>query len=325
MKKIQVTEYDSGTVGDGNITKTQKFYDDTNSYDTAYNYDYRNRKTDMRGPDNVATKWTFDHQSHTTKTRVYVDDNTDFEQNDLVTILAWNNISEDWDSQSVDISTGSGIDGGRSISIGDVNEDGKNDLVVAEYHNNSVLIIHWNTTYLTWDPYIIVEVGTDPEGAVIGDANNDGFNDIVSCNYADSNVSILLWNTSSKTWSPEITQSVCEYPADVFVGDANNDGKNDIVTCSSTCGNVSILLWNDSRGNWEPQITQMAGNEPVAVVIADANNDGANDIVTANQNGDDVSILLGHKTRAPIPGFALLFVLIGLASITTIALKKKNP
>jgi len=74
----------SGTsgVGDGNVTQTQAVYDfdDPNDvvYSTVHNYDWRNRLTDTRGPDDVVTKRTLDNLGRATRTDVYKDSNADF-------------------------------------------------------------------------------------------------------------------------------------------------------------------------------------------------------------------------------------------------------
>ncbi len=178
------------------------------------------------------------------------------------------------------------------VAIGDVNNDGYNDFVTANYADNDVLFYLWNNTLKDWIFSGRRDVGNTPFSIVIGDANNDGFQDIITANLQDYNVSILLWNNTLKNWNPQITKNVGGYPWSVFVGDANNDGYNDIVTANALDNNVSILLWNNVAKNWNNQVTKLTGNAPEGVFIGDANNDGFNDIVTVNNAADTVSILV---------------------------------
>jgi len=195
-----------------------------------------------------------------------------------------------WDPQ-IKKSVGTNPD---SVFIGDANSDGYNDIVAANYGDNNVSIILWNTTLSNWDTQITKSVGTSPTSVFIGDANNDGYNDIVTTNGFSQDVSILLWNNDAGDWDAQITKSVGFNPVGVFVGDADNDGYNDIITANTEDDNVSILLWNS--GDWDAQITRSVGDEPKIVFVGDANNDGLNDIVTSNYGDNNISILLWNAT-----------------------------
>ncbi|HEX8911045.1 MAG TPA: RHS repeat-associated core domain-containing protein [Humisphaera sp.] len=76
---VMVTEntYDAGGVGDSNLTLART-YGDSASYDAVFGYDWRNRGTDRRGPDGVATKATLDNLGQVTTTETYADADADF-------------------------------------------------------------------------------------------------------------------------------------------------------------------------------------------------------------------------------------------------------
>ncbi len=78
MLKTGEAHFDADGVGDGNLTQSKIFAADTTSYATAYQYDFRNRMTDFRGPDNVAVKRTLDNLGQLTRQDTYADANTDF-------------------------------------------------------------------------------------------------------------------------------------------------------------------------------------------------------------------------------------------------------
>ena len=209
-----------------------------------------------------------------------------------VSILLWNTITDDWDPQ-ITRSAGGAID---SVSIGDVDNDGFNDIVAINHNANAASILLWNVNSGDWDYYITRQVGASPLGLVIGDANNDGDNDIITANEGDNTVSILIWNSNSGDWDSQIKKAVGHGADKLFVGDANNDGYNDIAVSNFYDDNVSILLWNAISDDWDSQITREVGKYPRGVSIGDVNNDGDNDIIAASTDDTKVSILLWNNT-----------------------------
>jgi RHS repeat-associated protein len=77
---VQATglQYDSGGVGDGVFTKSSLFTSSTVSLDTVYQYDFRDRQVQKRGPDNVAVQRTYDNLGEVTGLSVYADANRNF-------------------------------------------------------------------------------------------------------------------------------------------------------------------------------------------------------------------------------------------------------
>ena len=70
--------YDGGGIGDSNLTQSSAIAGVSTSYATNYQYDFRNRLTDARGADGVATKYTLDNLGEATTTQTYADADTDF-------------------------------------------------------------------------------------------------------------------------------------------------------------------------------------------------------------------------------------------------------
>jgi YD repeat-containing protein len=67
-------EYDA----DGNMVESTIYASSSVSYVTQYQYDWRNRLTDSRGPDDVATKTTYDNLGNATLIETYADADHDF-------------------------------------------------------------------------------------------------------------------------------------------------------------------------------------------------------------------------------------------------------
>jgi hypothetical protein len=87
-----------------------------------------------------------------------------------------------------------GVSSPRHIAIGDINSDGKNELVLANNANKNFAI--FNQTPAGRLNYLnAYQTGTNPTGIAIGDVNQDGRNDTVTADFSSGNVSVFLQST----------------------------------------------------------------------------------------------------------------------------------
>jgi len=83
MVQVTALHYDDaadGTIlsGGGNLTREVSYVDGSTTLTTLHKYDYRNRRQHTRGPDDVATKFTYDATDTVTAVETYADSDTDF-------------------------------------------------------------------------------------------------------------------------------------------------------------------------------------------------------------------------------------------------------
>lgn len=204
-------------------------------------------------------------------------------------------------SSSFNVSLTKSVGGGpEQVIVEDANNDGYRDIITANYWDNNISIILWNSTISDWEEQITRSVGSGSGSGLgsvfVGDANNDGFNDILTANYWDGNISILIWNTTLLDWEKPTKKFVGNGTESVVLGDLNNDGYNDIVTANSWDNTISLLIWNESLGFWNPEVTQSVGDGPESICIGDVNNDGLNDTVITNYSDDTVSLFLWNAS-----------------------------
>jgi hypothetical protein len=178
----------------------------------------------------------------------------------------------------------------QAVAVGDLNGDGKLDLVVANTEANtvSVLLGKGAGTFATKVDY---PTGEAPTAVAIADVNGDKKPDLIVANSATGNVSVLL-GKGDGTFEPKVDYQTGTKPQSVAVGDLNGDGKSDLVVANTEAGTVSVLL-GKGDGTFEPKVDYPTGTAPTSVAIGDFNGGKKLDLVTANSTAGTVSVLLG--------------------------------
>jgi len=181
----------------------------------------------------------------------------------------------------------------HSIAIGDLNGDGKPDLVAADDFISAVSVLLGNGDG-TFGPNRYYETGHQPRSASIGDVNGDGKLDIVTASQGAEAVSVLLGNGDG-TFGPKNDYAAGGSPQWVAIGDLNGDGKPDLATANGNTfpGTVSVLL-GSGDGSFGPKSDFVTGYSAWFVAIGDLNADGKPDLATANYYVNTVSVLLGN-------------------------------
>ena len=194
--------------------------------------------------------------------------------------------------------------GTNSVALGDLNGDGKLDVVTAHgaFDDDppelqrlrlvSVLYGRGNGGLGPSHEYEIANPG-DTGGAwsiAMGDVTGDGKPDVVTGNLDAKSVSVLL-NSGTGALEPPVNYALGREPWDVALDDLNGDGKLDIATGNPTT--VSILL-NAGDGTFGSVHEYPAGRNSWAFAVGDLNGDGRPDIATANRKRSSTTVLLNR-------------------------------
>ena len=180
-----------------------------------------------------------------------------------------------------------------SLVMGDVNGDGKPDIVVSNqlYHfgTASVLLGNGNGTFQAPQAFF---AGSNPVAVAMADVNGDGKPDVVVVNLSSNTVSVLLGNGNG-TFQAQQTSATGNRPFSVAIGDVTGDGNADLVVANRDSNTVSVLLGN-GNGTFQAQQTFATGTNPDSVAIGNLTGDGKADLVVANYGSNTVGVFLGN-------------------------------
>jgi hypothetical protein len=177
-----------------------------------------------------------------------------------------------------------------SVAVGDFNNDGKQDLAVANTGSNNVSILLGNGDGSFGAPTNFAVGGGSPLSVAVGDFNGDGNQDLAVANSDTNTVSILLGDGMGGFSAPT-NFAVGMYAYAVAVGDFNGDGKQDLAVVNYLISNTVSILLGDGKGGFSAPTDFAVGIGPVSVAVGDFNGDGKQDLVLANYYSKNVSVL----------------------------------
>jgi hypothetical protein len=228
--------------------------------------------------------------------------------------------------------------GSRStgIAVGDLNHDGYDDIVTANFDDTSsvdVLLSNGDGTFAAPVKYRLypnpLPNGNGPSSGtnqvVIADMNGDGIPDLVTADRNANAVSVLLGNGDGSfgpnngdgTFGSHYSVWPQRGPVSLAVGDFNGDRKNDIVAASSLTAGATVLL-NQGNGTFGDVMSYPVPSvaDRAFVTAADLNGDGAADVVWGDLATNSVSLFLNSRDFTLVPGITPVFSNLSAPTIT---------
>ena len=175
------------------------------------------------------------------------------------------------------------------LDCGDLNGDGKLDVVVATTTGTNIHVLLGNGDG-TLQPEVPYTASSNPADVVIADFDRDGKADVASANIFGSNVSVFIGNGDG-TLKPRVNYPIGSQPGNLSVSDFNSDGKIDLAVLGSP-NTLSILLGNGD-GTFQPALNRVVATAVFTVLPGDLNGDGKADLVTLGF-ADNVLVLIGR-------------------------------
>ncbi|THD79844.1 MAG: hypothetical protein E7812_08155 [Phenylobacterium sp.] len=187
----------------------------------------------------------------------------------------------------------------RGIAVGDFNNDGRQDFVVADFNNN-IFYVRLGAGNGTFGGGVALNIGGPlatrpvPPFVAVGDMNHDGALDFVASDSNNGHIQQFFGDGAGGfTVGPTIALAPGDDLEGIALADLNHDGNLDIIVADQTAGSVRVLLM-DGNGGVLSSTSYAAGSHPYALALLDYNGDGELDVaVTNNIASGTVSLLPG--------------------------------
>ncbi len=190
-----------------------------------------------------------------------------------------------------------------SVNGGDLNGDGKTDLVTVNRGGGNNLegaisiALSDGAGHFTMQPDPSVRTPSNPVGIAFADFNKDGKMDLAVP--SGFGFSILLGNGAGG-FAPRIHTTTAN-SSSLRSADFNGDGNVDLAMVSEEFnGKISVVL-GDGTGGFGAPLQFTFGNFPSDLAVADFNNDGKT----------DVAVLIGQQDPSPNPVRSNVVLMLG--------------
>ncbi len=180
------------------------------------------------------------------------------------------------------------------FNVGDVNNDGKPDLILNYFDHLEVWFGNGDGTFTFSGSTSIQGVASDVV-AVIADLDGDGNADLILAPDSNPAASIgplaIFYGNGNGTFQSPVLLPVSHRYSQATAVDVNRDNKLDLVM---TDGAGIAVIMNLGGRKFAPETDYIAGRAVSALNVMDVNSDGFPDIVVANPGGTTVTVLLNE-------------------------------
>ncbi|MBL7859709.1 MAG: VCBS repeat-containing protein [Cyclobacteriaceae bacterium] len=194
------------------------------------------------------------------------------------------------------------------IASGDVDGDGKADLIISNSSSNTISVFR-NTSVsgtISFAAKVDFTTGTGPHNLAVADIDGDGKEDIIVPNSTAGTVSVIRNNSTVGTISlaAKVDFTAGSNTIGIAVGDLNGDGKLDVISSNTLSNNISVFRntatsGSITTGSLAAKVDFTTGIAPsYGIAVGDLDGDGKPDIVVPNSgtSANTVSVFRNNSS-----------------------------
>ena len=212
----------------------------------------------------------------------------------------------------VDFSAGSGP---SAVAIGDLDDDGKADIAVANLTSNTVSVLRNLSVSgaITTNSFAAKQdltAALQTMGIGIADIDGDGKDEVIALNRNSSSFSVYRnmgtpGTIDGSSFATKVDFTTDTNPEGVAIADIDGDGKLDVATSNRNADSVSLFRNTASSGTidantFAARVDIASTDGPNRLAFGDLNGDGKPDLAVNNLDGGDLSLFRNTSTSGSI-------------------------
>jgi hypothetical protein len=191
------------------------------------------------------------------------------------------------------------------LAAGDIDQDGRADLVVACSGNDRILVLYGSGDG-AFSRRITLISAHEPYAVALLDANRDGWLDIAAACEGENVVSYFA-GMSRHRFADRVDLPTGHEPYALVVSDWNEDGRDDLVVANKESHTLTLFEAN-LDGVLERIDDVPGGEEPSRLLLADIDGDRRTDLVSVCEGEGALRFFRNESTGTSVEGLTTEFV-----------------